>query len=1703
VISPPAVDGRRVESFVQELRRFAPHYTPDLNISDPQSAAVALMRIFAQLTEIVAVRLDQAPQKDFVAFLDKLGITLLPARPATAAVTFRLASGFKDPVRVPLGTRVTAPGVDDETPFETMNELLAIPGGLTVAYGVDPLKDKIFSPPPGFLKQEPRAPSELSYQIQSFVPASSNRLQLNHTAELEPESFIRIGCKEKHVVQKVDEGNFVTLYEPVEQDFQENTIVVPIRNFEVFDGIDRQEHVLYIAHENLFTIKEEVEITLDIELKEGEAAVDRLDLVWQFWTKDDTKVPEEDEHWERLQVKSDGTAGLSSSGRLVLVKKGTVEGTNLEIKPRKVAGRESRWIRAELKDKLPVDSRELPEIETIEVSVNTQLDDKGKPIGIPADQGFYNATPLDVQVASGIGFFPFGTEPRQFDQFYIGSKEAFSKKSAKVDLNFDLDLQTLGAPSLVRSSAGLRAYSIGLRRQIFELDVKNATFSILENPFDAPTPERPEGSHYFPVEDSVPSAITNTAGDQIYLFINTEDALDADPGNRARKLWVHRHLTGAPILRDLDAPGPASGKRTILFNPAGVVLPGSTPAFARVFAVGGDGSLHSRDIPADLPLPLLTNWQGHTSLQGQPWKSSPFVTSLGSKHVVFITGSDGFVHRLTIDPAVTPPDAWLRLTPTSGSSFSATSKPFAQCFGANDAKVFVVGKQGNAFKLFECDTSAPIAGEFAWKDLGQPPAGISTDGEPSAPSGFVEKPSEPINASTDTERKHIFLRGADNRLWERLDDAAGPVWMDRTRTEDPSLRDSPAVHVDQPPTVGTTTVHIISASQTDSLVEWEFEIYSGNNINPDKLSILVKSSASSVDGFYTGNLEVNPATGPTQNVGIVAYDGALRLVRVDAPVTPPLVATTKLKVTSPSVDDLKPAQPETDDLLVLHNAVPGRRDARVRELRIGNTVVAPNNIEEYSRLTGVVQLNTTLPTVPFAYSLVVEVTGANKEFRSGGDTSNVPQLSWEYWNGNGWLSIRNVVDTTHSLLGSGDVTFDVPKDIEATEVAGQENFWIRTRLVGGDYGRETFRIEPVQGGGQKIVSEKNSLRPPKVQKLRISYKAAPVAPDICLTFNNLDYVDQTAACAADDSHFPPFETLEDKSFTIFFGFDKTFKTGPVRLLIDAAERNYNESKPPEFAWSFRRDRKWKELDAEDGSNALMRQGILTINASEELTRETRFGESLFWIKGSLRLDRALADVDTEIEATKGPCGEPLRAEPRDPCAGEPENGATKPCSEADHQLHGCSCCEEIHTDDPCAQFMGTDKASKAVAAASAQYPSPLLLGIFLNTVWAVQGETITEEIVGSGDGEQNQTHPLQHGDVLEGEDIRVEEALSTEERERIERELGEASVVDREDLGGTWVRWKSVKALFDCGPQDRCYEIDRAAGILRFGDGEHGTIVPAGVDNIRAFSYRTGGGLIGNVQTSQIQSLATAVAGIESVFNPTPAGGGSDKADTDEMLTIGPRRLSHRDRAVSVEDFEELALEASRQVAKVRCLRTTNLVPSNTDLPDPCDPRQLHQPIEERGWVSLIIVPDSAEPRPCPSLQLRRAVREYLYQRAPSLVAFTKRIVVRPPDYVIVSVYAKVLVTTLEKAAIVETEARTRLEKFLHPVHGGPDGMGWEFGRPVTKSDIFALLEEISDIDRVEDLEFRFRGQTNPDRVEIGPNELLASGEHNLAIKKG
>ena len=91
-------------------------------------------------------------------------------------------------------------------------------------YGVDPAQDVIFRPPPGFLEQKPHARRDAGVRggRPSPPPAPIDCSSITST-DLKPGAFVRIDCREKHVVRKVDEGNIVTLEKPLARDVDGRT----------------------------------------------------------------------------------------------------------------------------------------------------------------------------------------------------------------------------------------------------------------------------------------------------------------------------------------------------------------------------------------------------------------------------------------------------------------------------------------------------------------------------------------------------------------------------------------------------------------------------------------------------------------------------------------------------------------------------------------------------------------------------------------------------------------------------------------------------------------------------------------------------------------------------------------------------------------------------------------------------------------------------------------------------------------------------------------------------------------------------------------------------------------------------------------------------------------------------------------------------------------------------------------------------------------------------------------------------------------------------------------------------------------------------------------------------------------------------------------------------------------------------------------
>ena len=102
----PNLDDRRFQQFVDDAKRYiqqrAPEWT-DHNVSDP---GVTLVETVAHMADQIVYRLNRVPEKNHLAFLDLVGITLFPPSAARTDVTFWLSAPQEEPVPLPVGTEV-------------------------------------------------------------------------------------------------------------------------------------------------------------------------------------------------------------------------------------------------------------------------------------------------------------------------------------------------------------------------------------------------------------------------------------------------------------------------------------------------------------------------------------------------------------------------------------------------------------------------------------------------------------------------------------------------------------------------------------------------------------------------------------------------------------------------------------------------------------------------------------------------------------------------------------------------------------------------------------------------------------------------------------------------------------------------------------------------------------------------------------------------------------------------------------------------------------------------------------------------------------------------------------------------------------------------------------------------------------------------------------------------------------------------------------------------------------------------------------------------------------------------------------------------------------------------------------------------------------------------------------------------------------
>jgi predicted phage baseplate assembly protein len=356
------------------------------------------------------------------------------------------------------------------------------------------------------------------------------------------------------------------------------------------------------------------------------------------------------------------------------------------------------------------------------------------------------------------------------------------------------------------------------------------------------------------------------------------------------------------------------------------------------------------------------------------------------------------------------------------------------------------------------------------------------------------------------------------------------------------------------------------------------------------------------------------------------------------------------------------------------------------------------------------------------------------------------------------------------------------------------------------------------------------------------------------------------------------------------------------------------------------------------------------------------------------------------------------------------------------------------------------------------------------------------EELGTSNGDPSQSYQMAYFPVL---DLALDEMVEVEE-------LRDGELV--------YVSWKRVKDFSKSDRFDRHYVLETATGQIHFGpsvrqpDGsvrQYGRVPEIG-RRIRIVKYRFGGGIAGNVAAGRISVMRSAVPYVDRVTNMRRATGGRDQETLDEAKERARREMRAQYRAVTAEDFENLALSSGREIARVKCLAPTT---TDSTLPP--------------GMVELLVVPavaDAVLAGDLSRLQLSDRVITRVQQYLDEYRLLTTMLRVREPKYVGVKVRAEIVANDTVRPEVVVGRVAEMLRQYLSPLLATgqsllPEGViepgwqGWPFGRSLYVAELFSVIQQVPGVKHVLDVQIRQRPVLpNKESPPLGQLETFANG---------
>lgn len=119
------LDDRTFDDIRDEAIRLIPRYCPEWTNHNASDPGITLIELFSWMTEMTLYRLNKVPQKNYLAMLELMGMSLSPPQGARAIVRFFPIDNCKKNILVKKGTKIASVSEDTQPViFETEKNLL-------------------------------------------------------------------------------------------------------------------------------------------------------------------------------------------------------------------------------------------------------------------------------------------------------------------------------------------------------------------------------------------------------------------------------------------------------------------------------------------------------------------------------------------------------------------------------------------------------------------------------------------------------------------------------------------------------------------------------------------------------------------------------------------------------------------------------------------------------------------------------------------------------------------------------------------------------------------------------------------------------------------------------------------------------------------------------------------------------------------------------------------------------------------------------------------------------------------------------------------------------------------------------------------------------------------------------------------------------------------------------------------------------------------------------------------------------------------------------------------------------------------------------------------------------------------------------------------------------------------------------------------